>query len=96
MPENILDIGGYPHLCSEESEQQGAAQASDLANRVTEELRAQGLPLTVRDPEVLRHVAALLGGEDAKARERRLAEVERELAGMEVRIRLDDQGDAWS
>jgi hypothetical protein len=40
---------------------------------------------------VLCQVAGLLGAEDAGARERRLAEVRRELANAEVRFRLDEE-----
>jgi adenylylsulfate kinase-like enzyme len=63
---------------------------SDLAARVEEELREQGLTRTVTDPGVLRQVAGLLGAEDAGARERRLAQVQRELADVELRFRLDE------
>ena len=62
---------------------------SDPATRVNAERHAQGLTLAVIDPQVLRQVAGLLGGEDASARERRLAEVRRELETIEVRLRLD-------
>jgi hypothetical protein len=64
---------------------------SDLADRVEVELHGQGLTRTVRDPGVLRQVAALLGAEDARARQRRLADARRELADAEVRIRLDEE-----
>jgi hypothetical protein len=40
---------------------------------------------------VLCQVAGLLGAEDTGARERRLAEVQRELANVEVRFRLDEE-----
>ena len=63
---------------------------SDLAARVEAELREQGLTRTVTDPAVLRQVAGLLGAEDAGARERRLAQVQRELADIELRFRLDE------
>lgn len=64
---------------------------ADLARRVEAELRQQGLTRTVRDLEVLRQVAGLLGAEDAGARERRLAELQRELASLEVSFRLDEE-----
>jgi hypothetical protein len=64
---------------------------SDLADRVEVELHEQGLTRTVRDLGVLRQVAGLLGAEDARARQRRLAEAQRELAGAEVRFRLDEE-----
>jgi hypothetical protein len=63
----------------------------DLADRVEVELHEQGLTRTVRDLGVLRQVAGLLGAEDARARQRRLAEARRELADAEVRFRLDEE-----
>jgi len=36
-------------------------------------------------------MARLLGAEDPRARERRLADLQRELAGIEVRFRLLDE-----
>jgi hypothetical protein len=45
------------------------------------------------DPEVRADVLALLAGDDAQARRRRrLVELEQELAGMEIRWRLGDDG----
>jgi hypothetical protein len=45
------------------------------------------------DPEVRADVLALLAGDDAKARRRRrLVELEQELAQMEIRWRLGDDG----
>jgi hypothetical protein len=64
---------------------------SHLADRVEAELREQGFTRTVRDRGVLCQVAGLLGAEDAQARQRRLAEARRELAGAEVRFRLDEE-----
>jgi hypothetical protein len=64
---------------------------TDLARRVEAELRQQGLTRTVRDLGVLRQVAGLLGAEDAGARERRLAELQRELANLEVSFRMDEE-----
>jgi hypothetical protein len=64
---------------------------ADLARRVEAELRQQGLTRTVRDLGVLRQVAGLLGAEDAGARARRLAELQRELANLEVSFRLDEE-----
>jgi hypothetical protein len=61
-----------------------------LAARVEAELRAQGLHRTIQDPSVVRRIASLLGIDDANAREKRLAEVRRELARIEVRIRLSE------
>jgi hypothetical protein len=62
-----------------------------LAARAEAELRAQGLGRAVCDPDVLRQVAGLLGVEDARAGERRLAQARRELAQLDVRIRLDEE-----
>jgi hypothetical protein len=64
---------------------------SDPAARVEAELREQGLTRTVTDPGVLRKVAGLLGAEDARARQRRLARMQRELADVELRFRLDEE-----
>jgi hypothetical protein len=64
---------------------------SDLTDRVEAELHAQGLTRSVRDHGVLRQVAGLLGAEDGRARQRRLAEARRELADAEVRVRLDEE-----
>jgi hypothetical protein len=58
--------------------------------RVEAELRAQGLQRTIQDPSVIRRIASLLGLDDANARDKRLAEVRRELARIEVRIRLGE------
>jgi hypothetical protein len=60
-----------------------------LAARAEMELHAQGLTRAISDPGVLRQVAALLGAEDARGRERQLADARRELAQLDVRIRLD-------
>jgi hypothetical protein len=64
-----------------------------LAARVDAERRTQGLSGAVTDSETLRQVAGLLGAQDQAARERRLAEVERDLAEVEfeVRFRLGDE-----
>jgi hypothetical protein len=61
-----------------------------LAARAEAELQAQGLARTICDPDVLRQVAGLLGVEDARAGDRRLAQARRELAQLDVRIRLDE------
>jgi hypothetical protein len=58
--------------------------------RVEAELRAQGLQRTIQDSSVIRRIASLLGLDDANARDKRLAEVRRELARIEVRIRLGE------
>ena len=64
-----------------------------LAARAETELRAQGLQRMVQDPSVVRLIASLLGVADTTARERRLAEVRRELAQMDVRIQLGENAD---
>jgi hypothetical protein len=61
-----------------------------LAARVGAELHTQGLQRTIQDPSVVRRIASLLGVDDVNAREKRLAQVRRELARIEVRIRLDE------
>ena len=47
----------------------------------------------IQDPSVVRRIASLLGVADTNAREKRLAEVRRELAQMDVRIRLGEDAD---
>jgi hypothetical protein len=64
---------------------------SGAAARAEAELHEQGLTRTVGDLAVLRQVAGLLGADDAGARERRLAKVQRELAEVELRFRLDEE-----
>ena len=59
------------------------------AARAEKELRAQGLTRAILDQDMLRQVTGLLGVEDARAGERRLAQARRELAQLEIRIRLD-------
>jgi hypothetical protein len=61
---------------------------AELAGRVEAELHAQGLTRAVSDPNALRQIARLLGAEDPRARERRLADLQRELADVELRFRL--------
>lgn len=60
-----------------------------LAARAEMELHAQGLTRAISDPDLLRQLAGLLGAEDARARDRQLAQARRELAQLDVRIRLD-------
>jgi hypothetical protein len=65
-----------------------------LAARAETELRAQGLQRVIQDPSVVRLIASLLGVADTSAREKRLAEVRRELAQMNVRIQLGEDADS--
>jgi hypothetical protein len=65
-----------------------------LAARAETELRAQGLQRVIQDPSVVRLIASLLGVTDTSAREKRLAEVRRELAQMDVRIQLGEDADS--
>jgi hypothetical protein len=60
------------------------------AARVAALLRAQGLTAAI-DDDITRQVADLLGAGDEHQRARRLAEVRRELAGIEVRWKLLDE-----
>jgi len=76
---------------TEERPRMTTAGDSGAAARVEAELHEQGLIRTVTDLAVLRQVAGLLGAEDAGARERRLAKVQRELAEVELRFRLDEE-----
>jgi hypothetical protein len=55
-----------------------------LRARVEAELRDQGLPVPV-EPEAVDRICALLGGEDERKRERRLATVQQQLAELEFR-----------
>jgi hypothetical protein len=66
------------------------AEEPHLAARVEAELRGQGLRRGVSDPAVIRQIAALLGAEDPRAREKRLAAIRAELAETELRLRLDE------
>jgi hypothetical protein len=55
-----------------------------LRARVEAELQDQGLPVPI-DPEAAYRIAALLGGEDERKRERRLAAMQKQLAELELR-----------
>ena len=55
-----------------------------LRARAAAELRDQGLPVHI-DPEAIDRIAALLGGEDGRKRERRLAAIQQQLAELEFR-----------
>jgi len=72
---------------------QAPGSDADLARRVATERAAQGLTPAITDPTTLCRVAALLGGDDPNARERRLAELRRDLAAVEIRMPLLEQPD---
>jgi hypothetical protein len=55
-----------------------------LRLRVEAELREQGLSVAI-DPTSIGRIAALLGAEDGRKRERRLAVIQQQLVKMEVR-----------
>jgi hypothetical protein len=55
-----------------------------LFARLETELRDQGLPVPI-DPETVERIAALLGAEDERRRERRLAAIQQQLAELEFR-----------
>jgi hypothetical protein len=61
-----------------------------LRARVEAELCDQGLPIPV-DPEAMNRIAALLGAEDERRRERRLAAIQRQLAELELRWKPGDR-----
>jgi hypothetical protein len=61
-----------------------------LRLRVEAELGEQGLPLAI-DPTSIGRIAALLGAEDGRKRERRLAVIRRQLADMEIRWKRADR-----
>jgi hypothetical protein len=61
-----------------------------LRARVEAELRDQGLPIPI-DPEAVDRIAALLGAEDERRRERRLAAIQQQLAELELRWKPGDR-----
>ena len=61
-----------------------------LCARVEAELQEQGLPL-VLDATAVGRIAALLGGEDERRRERRLDTIREQLAELEVRWKPGDR-----
>jgi hypothetical protein len=61
-----------------------------LRARVEAELRDQGLPIPI-DPEAMDRIAALLGAEDERRRERRLAAIQQQLAELELRWKPGDR-----
>jgi hypothetical protein len=61
-----------------------------LRLRVEAELREQGLSVAL-DPTSIGRIAALLGAEDGRKRERRLAVIRQQLAEMEVRWKPGDR-----
>jgi hypothetical protein len=61
-----------------------------LRARVEAELRGQGLPIPI-DLEAMNRIAALLGAEDERRRERRLAAIQRQLAELELRWKPGDR-----
>jgi hypothetical protein len=60
------------------------AEDQRLRARVEAELCDQGLPVAIEHASIAR-IAALLGAEDGRKRERRLAAVQEQLAELEVR-----------
>jgi hypothetical protein len=61
-----------------------------LRLRVEAELRDQGLSVVI-DPTSIDRIAAMLGAEDERKRERRLAAIQRQLANLEVRWKPGDR-----
>jgi hypothetical protein len=74
--------------------QDGIAQPVDnedrLRARVEAELRDQGLPFAI-DSAGIGRIAALLGVEDGRKREKRLAAIQQQLAKLEVRWKPGDR-----
>lgn len=60
-----------------------------LRLRVEAELREQGLSVAI-DPTSIGRIAALLGAEDGRKRERRLAAIRQQIAELEVRWKPAD------
>jgi len=61
-----------------------------LRLRVEAELREQGLSVAI-DATSISRIAALLGAEDGRKREKRLAAIQQQLAEMEVRWKPGDR-----
>jgi hypothetical protein len=61
-----------------------------LRIRVEAELRDQGLSVAI-DPTSIGRIAALLGAEDGRKREKRLAAIQQHLAELEVRWKPGDR-----
>jgi hypothetical protein len=61
-----------------------------LRLRLEAGLREQGLSVAI-DPTSIGRIAALLGAEDGRKRERRLAVIQRQLADMEIRWKPADR-----
>jgi hypothetical protein len=61
-----------------------------LRLRVEAELGEQGLSVAI-DPTSIGRIAALLGAEDGRKRERRLAVIRRQLGDMEIRWKPADR-----
>jgi hypothetical protein len=74
------------------SQEQGQDMEDDepLRLRVEAELREQGLSVAI-DPTSTGRIAALLGAEDGRKREKRLAVIRQRLAEMEVRWKPADR-----
>ena len=60
-----------------------------LRARAEAELRDQGLPVHI-GPEAVDRITALLGSEDGRKRERRLAAIQQHLAELEFRWKPGD------
>jgi hypothetical protein len=70
--------------------QRKAADEDELLRaRVEEELREQGLSVAI-SPTGISRIAALLGAEDGRKRERRLAAIRQQIAELEVRWKPGD------
>jgi hypothetical protein len=73
-------------------QEQGGDMEDDevLRLRVEAELREQGLSVAI-DPTSIGRIAALLGAEDGRKRERRLAVIRQQLVELEVRWKPADR-----
>jgi hypothetical protein len=73
-------------------QEQGGGMEDDevLRLRVEAELREQGLSVAI-DPTSIGRIAALLGAEDGRKRERRLAVIRQQLVELEVRWKPADR-----
>jgi hypothetical protein len=74
------------------SQEQGQDMEDDepLRLRVEAELREQGLSVAI-DPTSTGRIAALLGAQDGRKREKRLAVIQQRLTEMEVRWKPADR-----
>jgi hypothetical protein len=89
---NSCSIQSEPGRARFAGQEQGQDMEDDepLRLRVEAELREQGLSVAI-DPTSIGRIAALLGAEDGRKREKRLAVIRQRLTEMEVRWKPADR-----